>query len=89
MSDALIRFRGVHKAFGPKAVFSGLDLDVERGQVLTVVGGSGVGKSVMLKLLIGLLKADAGTIHFREQDVRTPQGRWKTYLAGTSGGAGP
>jgi phospholipid/cholesterol/gamma-HCH transport system ATP-binding protein len=69
MGDVLIRFSGIKKAFGPKIVFNGLNLDVERGTVLTVVGGSGVGKSVMLKLLIGLLPADAGTIEFDGKDV--------------------
>jgi len=69
MSDALIRFTGIKKAFGPKIVFNGLNLGVERGAVLTVVGGSGVGKSVMLKLLIGLLPADSGSIHFDGRDV--------------------
>ena len=69
MSDVLIRFQDVRKAFGPKVVYSGLNLDVIRGQVLTVVGGSGVGKSVMLKLLIGLLRADSGAILFDGQDV--------------------
>ena len=69
MGDILIRFNGIKKAFGPKIVFNGLNLGVERGTVLTVVGGSGVGKSVMLKLLIGLLPADAGSIFFDGQDV--------------------
>ena len=69
MNDVLIRFQDIRKAFGPKIVFSGLNLDVVRGQVLTVVGGSGVGKSVMLKLLIGLLRADSGAITFDGRDV--------------------
>jgi phospholipid/cholesterol/gamma-HCH transport system ATP-binding protein len=69
MGDVLVSFRGVSKAFGAKVVFNGLDLDVERGEVLTVVGGSGVGKSVMLKLLIGLLRVDAGSIYFDGRDV--------------------
>lgn len=60
----LISFRGVNKAFGPKVVYRGLDLDVHRGEVITIVGGSGVGKSVMLKMLIGLLPADSGSIVF-------------------------
>ncbi len=64
MSDDLVRFEGVKKAFGPKVVYSGLNLTVRRGEVLTIVGGSGVGKSVMLKMLIGLLRADAGKIWF-------------------------
>jgi len=69
MSDAFIRFRGVRKAFGPKLVYDRLDLDIERGKAITIVGGSGVGKSVMLKMLIGLLTPDSGTITFDEQEV--------------------
>lgn len=69
MADALIGFRNVTKAFGPKVIYSGLNLIVERGEVLTVCGGSGVGKSVMLKMLIGLLKADRGSIVFDGAEV--------------------
>jgi phospholipid/cholesterol/gamma-HCH transport system ATP-binding protein len=69
MPDTLIRFSGVKKAFGPKVIYHGLDLEIYRGQVLTVVGGSGVGKSVMLKMLIGLLRADAGSIVFDGDEV--------------------
>lgn len=69
MAEQLIRFEGVKKSFGQKIVYRGLNLDVRRGEVLTIVGGSGVGKSVMLKMLIGLLRPDHGTIHFDEQDV--------------------
>jgi phospholipid/cholesterol/gamma-HCH transport system ATP-binding protein len=67
--DALISFRKVIKAFGPKVIYNGLNLDVMRGEVLTIVGGSGVGKSVMLKMLIGLLKPERGSIVFDQQDV--------------------
>jgi phospholipid/cholesterol/gamma-HCH transport system ATP-binding protein len=67
--DTLIEFSGVKKAFGQKVVYRGLDLKVDRGEVLTVCGGSGVGKSVLLKMLIGLLKADGGSIVFDGQDV--------------------
>ncbi|MBN2193802.1 MAG: ABC transporter ATP-binding protein [Polyangiaceae bacterium] len=67
--SALIQFRRVKKRFGPKVIYENLDLSVNRGQVLTVVGGSGVGKSVMLKMLIGLLRADAGSIEFDGAEV--------------------
>src|SRR4051812_43348585 len=70
-SEPFIQFRSVRKAFGPKVVYSGLDLSVQRGAALTVVGGSGVGKSVMLKMLIGLLKPDAGSIRFDAKEVTT------------------
>lgn len=69
MSEVLIRFTNVGKAFGPKVVYRGLNLEVRRGHVLTVVGGSGVGKSVMLKMLIGLLVPDRGSIVFDGQEV--------------------
>jgi phospholipid/cholesterol/gamma-HCH transport system ATP-binding protein len=71
VSDALIVFRDVCKAFGNKIVYRGLRLVVERGEVLTIVGGSGVGKSVMLKMLIGLLKPDSGSITFDGSEVTT------------------
>lgn len=69
MAEVWIQFENVKKAFGQKVVYSGLNLSVARGEVLTIVGGSGVGKSVMLKMLIGLLRADRGTIIFDGQDV--------------------
>lgn len=74
-TDTLIRFQGVTKAFGPKVVYDGLNLEVYRGEALTVVGGSGVGKSVMLKMLIGLLKADTGSIVFDGDEVTTMRER--------------
>ncbi len=59
-----LEWRGVGKTFGDKAVLIGMDLAVARGEVLFVIGTSGVGKSVTIKLLVGLLRADAGEIHF-------------------------
>lgn len=61
----------MRKAFGPKVVYQHLDLDVKRGHALTIVGGSGVGKSVMLKMLIGLLHPDRGSIVFDGREVTT------------------
>ena len=67
--EAIIQFRKVKKAFGPKVIYDGLDLDIHAGESLTIIGGSGVGKSVMLKMLIGLLKVDSGSILFHGQDI--------------------
>ncbi len=67
--DVLIRFSGVHKAFGPKVVCRGVDLAVRRGETMTVMGGSGVGKSVILKMLIGLIPVDRGSIVFDGVDI--------------------
>lgn len=79
MSEPLIRFDSVYKAFGQKVVYAGLSLSIQRGEVLTICGGSGVGKSVMLKMLIGLLKADRGSIQFDGQDVtRLDEGELST-----------
>ena len=61
---ALIEFDAVRKAFGEKVVYESLDLDVREGEALTIIGGSGMGKSVMLKMLIGLMSVDSGEIRF-------------------------
>jgi len=65
----LVRFLGVQKRFGPKVIFSDLNLDIRRGETMTVMGASGIGKSVMLKMLIGLIHPDAGEILFDGHDV--------------------
>jgi phospholipid/cholesterol/gamma-HCH transport system ATP-binding protein len=69
MTDSFVEFINVKKAFGPKVIYRGLNLKIARGEVLTVCGGSGVGKSVLLKMLIGLLTADSGQILFDNADV--------------------
>jgi phospholipid/cholesterol/gamma-HCH transport system ATP-binding protein len=69
MPEAFIEFSKVRKAFGPKIIYTNLNLAIQKGEVLTICGGSGVGKSVMLKMLIGLLRADAGTIVFDGKKV--------------------
>ncbi|HEX8445035.1 MAG TPA: ABC transporter ATP-binding protein [Sphingomonas sp.] len=60
--DILIRVRGVRNQFGEQVVHDGLELDVRRGEILGVVGGSGTGKSVLLRSIIGLQTPDAGDI---------------------------
>ncbi len=62
--NPLIVYRGVKKAFGKNVVYDGLDLEVQRGETLCIIGPSGVGKSVMLKLLTGLLDVDEGEVWF-------------------------
>ena len=69
--EVLIHFSHVKKAFGPKVIYSDLSFDVRRGEVITIMGPSGVGKSVLLKMLIGLLSTDAGSIQFDGQEVTT------------------
>ena len=55
-APAKISLRDVHMAFGSKVVLDGFDLDVQVGESLVVIGGSGTGKSVMLKCILGLRK---------------------------------
>ncbi|WP_342237262.1 ABC transporter ATP-binding protein [Inquilinus sp. OTU3971] len=57
-----IRLEGVHKAFGPKQVLRGIDLEIASGESLVVIGGSGTGKSVLLKSIVGLIRPDRGQI---------------------------
>ena len=65
----VIRVRGLVTRFGPQTVHDGLDLDVERGEVLGVVGGSGTGKSVLLKEILGLIDPAAGRIELLGHDT--------------------
>jgi phospholipid/cholesterol/gamma-HCH transport system ATP-binding protein len=72
LSDAahpIIRLRDVHKSFGDKHVLTGIDLDVPEGESLVLIGGSGTGKSVLLKHIIGLLSPDRGLVTVDGQDL--------------------
>ncbi len=62
MASPKISLRGVHKAFGPKKVLQGIELDVAPGESMVVIGGSGTGKSVLLKCILGLMRPDSGSI---------------------------
>jgi phospholipid/cholesterol/gamma-HCH transport system ATP-binding protein len=62
MAPSKISLRGVTKAFGPKQVLRGIDLDVTVGESMVVIGGSGTGKSVLLKCILGLMQPDDGSI---------------------------
>lgn len=67
--EAVIEVRGLVNRFGTHTVHDGLDLDVWRGEVLGVVGGSGTGKSVLLRTIVGLRRPQAGTIRVLGTDV--------------------
>lgn len=65
----IIQVRGLRTSFGTHVVHDGLDLDVRRGEIIGVVGGSGTGKSVLLRAIVGLLRPDAGSIQAFGSDV--------------------
>ncbi|WP_421780944.1 ABC transporter ATP-binding protein [Kiloniella litopenaei] len=67
--DIRIKIRGLTKSFGPKVILDNLDLDIYAGESLVVIGGSGTGKSVLLKCILGLLRPDSGTIEINGQDI--------------------
>jgi phospholipid/cholesterol/gamma-HCH transport system ATP-binding protein len=69
MPHPLIEFKDVRKRFGPLVVLEGVNLTVERGESVVIIGASGSGKSVMLKHVVGLLKPDFGEVHFDGQRV--------------------
>jgi phospholipid/cholesterol/gamma-HCH transport system ATP-binding protein len=69
MTDLKIKVRGLCKSFGRKVVLKDLDLDVPAGESLVVIGGSGTGKSVLIKCIIGLMKPDKGSIEIDGQEV--------------------
>ncbi|MDG2318815.1 MAG: ATP-binding cassette domain-containing protein [Rhodospirillaceae bacterium] len=64
-----IHIENVCKSFGPKDVLTGIDLDVMQGESVVIIGGSGTGKSVLLKCILGILTADSGIIEVEGQDV--------------------
>ena len=70
-----LELRGVKKRFGPKVVLDGIDLKLEAGNSLVVIGGSGTGKSVTIKCVLGILRPDAGQILVDGEDVTRIRGR--------------
>ncbi len=70
-SAAKISCRGVTKAFGSKRVLTGVDLDVNVGESMVIIGGSGTGKSVTIKCILGLIRHDTGSIKIDGQEVNS------------------
>ncbi|MDE1940308.1 MAG: ABC transporter ATP-binding protein [Alphaproteobacteria bacterium] len=83
-SEPVIRLRGVVNRVGGRLLHDHVDLDVNRGEILAVVGGSGTGKSVLLRSIVGLMTPSEGSIevlgrdvmHMSERELRTLQMRW-------------
>ena len=69
MSTPAIEFRQVYKSFNHTPVLAGMDFAIQSGETVTIIGGSGIGKSVTLKLIVGLLKPEAGQILIEGEDI--------------------
>jgi phospholipid/cholesterol/gamma-HCH transport system ATP-binding protein len=69
MSAPAIEFRQVYKSFNHMPILAGIDFTIEPGETVTLIGGSGIGKSVTLKLIVGLLKPEAGQILIEGEDI--------------------
>jgi phospholipid/cholesterol/gamma-HCH transport system ATP-binding protein len=67
--EPFVEFRDVHKAYGPKQVLRGASVKVFRGEVLVILGGSGTGKSVTLRHMLGLEAPDSGSVYVEDEDV--------------------
>ncbi len=67
--ETMILLKDVYKSFGENHVLQGVDLDVKCGETMVVIGGSGTGKSVLIKCVIGLLHHDRGEIYIEDQEV--------------------
>lgn len=80
MTHPLLKLDGVTKSFGANHVLKGVNIDVAPGQSLVVIGGSGSGKSVMLKTALGLMSPDAGGIHFDGKNITNSKGRARNAM---------
>jgi phospholipid/cholesterol/gamma-HCH transport system ATP-binding protein len=80
MTTPRIEMIGVAKAFGSNRVLRGVDLKVDPGRSLVIIGGSGTGKSVTLKCVLGIIRPDAGTIRVDGEDVTRARGRKRDDL---------
>ena len=77
MSEPIISYRNVEKSFGSNRIYRDITLDIQRGETLCIIGGSGTGKSVMMKMLVGLLTPDAGEIQvFGQSIIGLKQHQW-------------
>lgn len=78
--EAIIQIRNLRNCFGAQCVHENLDLDVRRGEILGVVGGSGTGKSVLLRSIVGLRRPTAGQIHVFGEDLMTLSGERRSEV---------
>lgn len=80
-----IRLRGITKSFGAKTVLNGIDLDIGIGESVVIIGGSGIGKSVTLKCILGLLTPDGGTIEIDGRNIARLRGSERKRIMNSFG----
>jgi phospholipid/cholesterol/gamma-HCH transport system ATP-binding protein len=85
MSAPLLMLEDIRKSFGAKQVLKGVTLEVAAGQSLVILGGSGSGKSVTLKTILGLMRPDAGRILFAGQDITHDHGKAREAMRARTG----
>ena len=82
MDNPIIEFKNVVKRFGDKTVLDGVSFTLNEGEITTIIGKSGTGKSVMLKHLIGLMEPDSGNLYYRGQELASLKGRQRRKYLG-------
>ena len=83
--EPIIEFRGVTKRFGERTILNKVDFQIYEGEVTTLIGLSGTGKSVTLKHIIGLLKPDEGEILYRGNPInKMSKKEWNAYIGSIS-----
>lgn len=80
--EPIISMRGIVNRFGAQVIHDKLDLDIARGEIIGIAGGSGSGKSVLLKTLVGLRQPDAGEVHLNGQSIAAISAAEKAALIG-------
>lgn len=81
----MIEIQGLKKSFGPKVITNDLDLTIEKGEFLVIIGRSGEGKSVLLKQLVGLIEPDAGSVFINGTNITQLKGKKKQAVFNTCG----
>jgi phospholipid/cholesterol/gamma-HCH transport system ATP-binding protein len=76
----MIRIKDIFKSFGKNEVLKGISLDVRKGEIIALVGGSGTGKSVLIKIIAGLLRPDRGQVILDGEDLHVSKGKGMAHL---------
>ncbi len=80
-----IKIRGLSKRFGPKCVLNKIDLDIQQGKSLVILGGSGSGKSVLIKCILGIIENDKGDIYLDDTKINYDDAKSRDRIISQSG----